>query len=102
MLLGQQRGNGQVSECDRHDRRYRYLPLDVGLALDAAYRINKVFDEIKPFNKDRRAFRRNPYRGQTPQVRSPNRGPGDAGSDVVESTGTANLTATGGDADGDT
>lgn len=84
----------------------RYLLLNTGLAFDAAYRINRTFDEINPFNKDRKGFFGGvSYTRPNSAGVSSNRGPlVSVESDVMEinATGAANLTATGYDADGDT
>jgi len=84
----------------------RFLLLNTGLSFDAAYRINRTFDETDPNNSDRRGF----YGGVSyTRPRSvggnSNHGPlVTLESDVtdINGTGTANLTATGYDADGDT
>jgi hypothetical protein len=84
----------------------RLLLLNTGLSFDAAYRINRKFDETDPNNSDRRGFYGGiSYTKPNSAGLSTNRGPlVTLESDVTEitGTGTANLTATGFDADGDT
>jgi hypothetical protein len=84
----------------------RVLLLNTGLTFDAAYRINRTFDETDPNNSDRRGFYGGiSYTRPSSGGVSSNRGPlVTVESDVAEitGTGTANLTATGFDADNDT
>jgi hypothetical protein len=84
----------------------RFLWLDTGLTFNLGYRINKGFDETDPLNKDRRGFMGGiSYTRPDSAGIVVNRSPlVSAASDVTEinATGTANLTATGFDADGDT
>jgi hypothetical protein len=84
----------------------RLLVLNAGLSFDAGYRINRTFDETDPNNSDRRGFFGGiSYTKPNAAGSSTNRGPlVSVESDVTEITGagTANLTATGFDADGDT
>ncbi len=84
----------------------RFLALSSGLTFDAAYRINRTFDETDPNNEDRRGWFgqvsfTKPYGVSTSSNRPPLV---TLESDVTEinATGTVNLTATGFDADGDT
>jgi hypothetical protein len=83
----------------------RFLVLSAGLSFDAAYRINRTFDRTDANNKDRRGWYggvsfTKPYGVSTSSNRPPLV---TLESDVTEinPTGTANLTATGFDADGD-
>jgi hypothetical protein len=84
----------------------RLLVLGAGLSFDAAYRINRTFDEADPNNSDRRGFFGGiSYTRPASAVSSNNRPPlVTLESDVTEINGTAvvTLTATGFDADGDT
>lgn len=83
----------------------RFLLLNTGLSFDAAYRINRLFDETNPNNSDRRGFYGGVSFTRPGSVGSSNRPPlVTLESDVVEITGaaTVSLTATGYDADGDT
>jgi len=82
----------------------RFLLLNAGLSFDAAYRINRTFDDSDPNNKDRRG-----WFGQV-SFTKPGGGGGtnrpplvtlEADTTEINATGTATLTATGYDADGD-
>jgi hypothetical protein len=83
----------------------RLLVLNTGLSFDAAYRINRTFDDTNPNNKDRRGwFGQVSFTKPFAVASSSNRPPlVTMESDVTEinTNGTANLTATGYDADGD-
>lgn len=84
----------------------RFLLLNSGVSFDAAYRINKSFDFTDPGNSDRRGFFGGfSYTKPNSAGVSSNRSPlVSVESDVtaINGTATANLTASGFDADGDT
>ena len=102
---GQNAAAPQIQNANDLTGGIRFLLLNAGLSLDAAYRINHKFDETNPLNSDRRGFLGGiSYTKPNAVGGSSNRGPlVTLESDVtaIDSTGVVNLTATGYDADGD-
>jgi hypothetical protein len=84
----------------------RYLLLDSGVHFDAGYRFNKGFDKTDPLNKDRRGFIGAISYTKPDSVKlGNNRNPlvtAETDKATISATETANLTATGYDADSDT